>query len=395
MKNRLRALRTQRNWSQASLAERLEVSRQTINALETGKSEPSLSLAIKIAQLFNCPLESIFFLEQKSMFVRRLCDDENFEEFSPQVTEVLRFAQNESKRLRHNFIGTEQLLLGLIAERTSFSAQLLQSMGVNLWKAQAEVQKIIGYGFTLIDRSRPLTPRAKRVLRLASEEAARLGDREMNTEHLLLSLSRERDGACATVLRNLEVNLDRLGQQLLEHLESVSNENEQYPTSTNISSFNRSIENDSSNFGKPCDLISGAITARLSAKLLSWVEPRQLGRVVVQTSFWLPSGNVLLPRLAFISQERLQRIALTYPALIPNLVVEVKSAFEALPQLEEKIQSFLEQGTQVGLLVDPDEQILTCYHQEREVMVYRNGEVWTVPELLPGLELPVSELWLD
>ncbi|HEY9652574.1 MAG TPA: Clp protease N-terminal domain-containing protein [Coleofasciculaceae cyanobacterium] len=327
------------------------------------------------------------------MFVRRLCDDENVEGFSPQVTEVLRFAQNESKRLRHNFIGTEQLLLGLIAERTSFSAQLLQSMGVNLWKAQAEVQKIIGYGFTLIDRRRPLTPRAKRVLKLASEEAARLGDHEMNTEHLLLSLSRERDGACATVLRNLEINLDQLAQQILEHLEPVSNENEQYPAPTKISSFNRSIKNESSDFGEPGDLTSGAISARLSAKLLSWVEPHQLGRVVVQTGFWLPSGNVLVPRLAFISQERLKRIALTYPALIPNLVVEVKSAFDQLPRLDEKIQLFLEQGTQVGLLIEPDEQLLTCYRPEGEVMVLRNGEVWTVPELLPGLELPVSELW--
>lgn len=395
MKNRLRALRTQRNWSQASLAERLEVSRQTINALETGKSDPSLPLAIKIAQLFNCPLETIFFLEQESMFVRRLCDDENVEGFSPQVTEVLRFAQNESKRLRHNFIGTEQLLLGLIAERTSFSAQLLQSMGVNLWKAQAEVQKIIGYGSTLIDKRRPLTPRAKRVLKLASEEAARLGDREMNTEHLMLSLSRERDGACANVLRNLEVNLDQLAQQILEHLQPVSNENEQHSTPTKISSFNRRIENESSDFGEPCDLTSGAITARLSAKLLSWVEPHQLGRVVVQTGFWLPSGNVFVPRLAFISQERLKRIALTYPALIPNFVVEVKSAFDQLPRLEEKIQLFLEQGVQVGLLIDPDEQTLTCYHQEGEVTIFRNGDTWTIPELLPGLELPVSELWPD
>src|SRR5688572_10142270 len=104
MKNRLRALKSERNWSQANLAERLEVSRQTINALEAGKSDPSLPLAFKIAQLFNCPLEEIFFLEPKSMFARKFCADDSFEGFSQQAIEVMRLAQNESKRLRHNFV---------------------------------------------------------------------------------------------------------------------------------------------------------------------------------------------------------------------------------------------------------------------------------------------------
>ncbi|HEY9822509.1 MAG TPA: Clp protease N-terminal domain-containing protein, partial [Candidatus Sericytochromatia bacterium] len=96
------------------------------------------------------------------MFARRFREDDCFEGFNQQAIEVLRLAQNESRRLRHNFVGTEQILLGLIAERTSFCAQLLQSLGVDLWKAQVEVQKIIGYGSTLIDRQVPLTPRAKR-----------------------------------------------------------------------------------------------------------------------------------------------------------------------------------------------------------------------------------------
>ncbi|NEQ24264.1 MAG: helix-turn-helix transcriptional regulator, partial [Microcoleus sp. SIO2G3] len=94
MKNRLRALRTERNWSQANLAERLDVSRQTVNSLETGKSDPSLPLAFKIAELFNCPIEKIFILEQKSMFARKFPQDESFEGFSEKAIEVLRLANN-------------------------------------------------------------------------------------------------------------------------------------------------------------------------------------------------------------------------------------------------------------------------------------------------------------
>ena len=397
MKNRLRTLRTERNWSQASLAERLDVSRQTINALETGKSDPSLPLAFKIAQLFNCPLETIFFLEQKSMFARRFREDDCFEGFNQQAIEVLRLAQNESRRLRHNFVGTEQILLGLIAERTSFCAQLLQSLGVDLWKAQVEVQKIIGYGSTLIDRQVPLTPRAKRVLRLARETASRLGDDEIGTEHLLLGLIREKDGVSAIVLKNLAVNIQNLEQQLLEQLQQSKMEEEEPPilpqTLIKTSRFNWNVASESSNFERPSDFTSSEISPRLSARLLSWVEPRQLGRVVSQTGFGLPNGDILVARLAFISRERLKRIPRTYPELLPDLVVEIKSAFDRVSLLQEKIQLFLVQGTQVGLLIDPDEQTVACYRPENEVIMLRNGDILTVSELLPGWEVLVSELW--
>lgn len=393
MKNRLRTLRTQRNWSQANLAERLDVSRQTINALETGKSDPSLPLAFKIAELFNCRLDTIFFLEQKSMFARQFSEDESFEGLSQQAVEVLRLAQNESKRLRHNFVGTEQILLGLIAEQTSFSAQLLQSRGVTLWQAQAEVQKRIGDGSTLWDRHRPLTPRAKRVFKLALEEASRLGHGEIGTEHLLLGLIREKDGTSAAVLRNLGINLQDLEQQVLEHLYKLGQEYEESPTQRKTLGSNWSVDSESVGSERPSDLTSGEINARLSARLVSWVEPHQLGRAIAQTGFWLPNGDVLVPRLAFISRERLKRVPLTYPTLVPDLVVEIKSAFDRFSRLQEKIELFLKQGAQVGLIVDPDEQSVTCYHQAGEVSIFRNGDTLTVPEVLPGWELPVSELW--
>lgn len=395
MKNRLRDLRSERNWSQANLAERLEVSRQTINALEAGKSDPSLPLAFKIAQLFHCPLEEIFFLEPKSMFARKLCADESFEGFSQQAIEVMRLAQNESRRLRHNFVGTEQILLGLIAERMSISAQLLQAMGVTLWKAQVEVQKIIGYGSTLFDRSRPLTPKAKRVVRLASQEASRFSEPEISTEHLMLGLIREQDGASATVLRNLGINLQELEQQILEQLQPATVEDEVAPTLRKITSISKNLTVELWASENASDLVTGELSVRLSAKLLSWIEPRQLGRIVVQTSFWLPNGEVSVPRIAFISRERLKQIPVTYPVLIPDLVVEIKSAFDPQGLVQEKIQLFIDQGTSLGLLVEREEQTVACYRPGNEMIRLGNKDTLTAPELLPGWELPVSELWLD
>jgi DNA-binding XRE family transcriptional regulator/Uma2 family endonuclease len=395
MNNRLRALRTERNLSQANLAELLEVSRQTINALETGKSDPSLPLAFKIAQLFNCPVEKIFFLEQKSMFARRFCHDDSFsfDGLSEKAQEVLRLAQNESRRLRHNFIGTEQILLGLIAERTSFSAQLLQSMKVNLWNAQAEVQKIIGYGSTLVDRQVVLTPRAKRVVRLAKEAASRLGDSEVGTEHLLLGLIREKGGVSAIALKNLGVNIENLEQQLLEQLQQTRIKQEESPTPTKTSQFNWNVAYPSSKTEHPSDLASAEISVRLGAILLSWLEPRQLGRVVHQAGFGLPNGDILVPRLAFISRERLQRIPRTYPEVVPEMVIEIKSAFDRVSVLEEKIQLFLDQGTVLGLLIDPDQQTVAVHRQGSEVTVLSNSDNLTLPELFPEWEILISQLW--
>jgi Uma2 family endonuclease len=256
-------------------------------------------------------------------------------------------------------------------------------MGVTLWKAQVEVQKIIGYGSTLFDRSRPLTPKAKRVLKLASEEASRLGEPEISTEHLLLGLIREQDGASATVLRNLGINLQDLEQQILEQLQPVTPESEPPPTPTKIRAVSESAS----------DLATGELSVRLSAQLLSWVEPHQLGRVVAQTSFWLPNGEVSVPRLAFISRERLKQIPVSYPVLVPDLVVEIKSAFDPQGLVQEKIQLFINQGTSLGLLVNRDEQTVACYRPGNEMIRLGNEDTLTAPELLPGWELTVSELW--
>jgi ATP-dependent Clp protease ATP-binding subunit ClpC len=104
---------------------------------------------------------------------------------------VIMLAQEEARRLGHNFVGTEQILLGLIGEGTGVAAKVLKSMGVNLKDARIEVEKIIGRGSGFVAVEIPFTPRAKRVLELSLEEARQLGHNYIGTEHLLLGLIRE------------------------------------------------------------------------------------------------------------------------------------------------------------------------------------------------------------
>ena len=141
-----------------------------------------------------------------------------FERFTEKAIKVIMLAQEEARRLGHNFVGTEQILLGLIGEGTGVAAKVLKSMGVNLKDARVEVEKIIGRGSGFVAVEIPFTPRAKRVLELSLEEARQLGHNYIGTEHLLLGLIREGEGVAARVLENLGVDLSKVRTQVIRML---------------------------------------------------------------------------------------------------------------------------------------------------------------------------------
>nr|QUE28138.1 ClpC [Sahlingia subintegra] len=151
-----------------------------------------------------------------------------FERFTEKAIKVIMLAQEEARRLGHNFVGTEQILLGLIGEGTGIAAQVLKSMNVNLKDARIEVEKIIGRGSGFVAVEIPFTPRAKRVLELSLEEARQLGHNYIGTEHLLMGLVREGEGVAARVLENLGVNVSSIRAEVIQMLgenseSSVSN----------------------------------------------------------------------------------------------------------------------------------------------------------------------------
>ena len=141
-----------------------------------------------------------------------------FERFTEKAIKVIMLAQEEARRLGHNFVGTEQILLGLIGEGTGIGPKVLKSMGVNLKDARVEVEKIIGRGSGFVAVEIPFTPRAKRVLELSLEEARQLGHNYIGTEHLLLGLIREGEGVAARVLENLGVDLTKVKSQIVKSL---------------------------------------------------------------------------------------------------------------------------------------------------------------------------------
>ncbi len=141
-----------------------------------------------------------------------------FERFTEKAIKVIMLAQEEARRLGHNFVGTEQVLLGLIGEGTGVAAKTLKSMGVNLKDARVEVEKIIGRGSGFVAVEIPFTPRAKRVLELSWDEARQLGHNYIGTEHLLLGLIREGEGVAARVLENLGVDLNKIRTNVVKML---------------------------------------------------------------------------------------------------------------------------------------------------------------------------------
>ncbi|MBO8219331.1 ATP-dependent Clp protease ATP-binding subunit [Prochlorococcus marinus] len=141
-----------------------------------------------------------------------------FERFTEKAIKVIMLAQEEARRLGHNFVGTEQILLGLIGEGTGVAAKVLKSLGVNLKDSRIEVEKIIGRGSGFVAVEIPFTPRAKRVLELSLEEARQLGHNYIGTEHLLLGLIREGEGVAARVLENLTIDLTKVRTQVIRML---------------------------------------------------------------------------------------------------------------------------------------------------------------------------------
>jgi len=141
-----------------------------------------------------------------------------FERFTEKAIQVVILAQEEARRLGHKFVGTEQILIGLIAEETGIAAKVLAEMGVKLGDAQIEVEKIIGRGSGEVGEEIPFTPRAKKLLELTLQEAEQLGHDYIGTEHLLLGLIREGEGVAIRVLENLRIKPPKVRTSVLRML---------------------------------------------------------------------------------------------------------------------------------------------------------------------------------
>src|SRR6266478_1827339 len=140
--------------------------------------------------------------------------------FTPRAQQVLALARREADRFYHNFVGTEHLLLGLIALGQGTAVTVLRKLGLDLESVRIEVEKQVGTGPKQKSSSRiPYTPRVRKVLALAAKEARALNHTYVGTEHILLGLLGEGDGVAARVLKNLEVDIEKTRQEILKELD--------------------------------------------------------------------------------------------------------------------------------------------------------------------------------
>jgi ATP-dependent Clp protease ATP-binding subunit ClpA len=141
-----------------------------------------------------------------------------FEQFTERARQVVVLAQEEARALRHNYIGTEHLLLGLLREEQGIGARVLESLGVTLDGVRAQVAEIVGQGEDVVGGQVPFTPRGKRVLDLALREALSMGHNWIGTEHVLLGLVRENDGVAIQILLDRGLSADRIRDEVVRML---------------------------------------------------------------------------------------------------------------------------------------------------------------------------------
>lgn len=144
----------------------------------------------------------------------------------------------------------------------------------------------------------------------------------------------------------------------------------------------------------PSGYESDEVAFRFGRRLADWVEPKRAGRVTGSSAgFTLPDSNTRAPDVSFVRAERLRRAPRSFAQLAPDLMVEVKSPSDSIEDLEQKIANFLQQGTQVGILVNPEDRTVRVFRTDAAAMTLQDGDVLTLPDLFPGWSVAVSELW--
>ncbi|MBC7971262.1 MAG: Uma2 family endonuclease [Verrucomicrobia bacterium] len=144
----------------------------------------------------------------------------------------------------------------------------------------------------------------------------------------------------------------------------------------------------------PSGYESDEVAVETARQLSNWVRPRKLGRVTGSSAgFVLPNADTRAPDVSFVLAERLRKSPRSFAELAPDLVVEVKSPTDSITKLREKIDEFLSLGTRVGLLIHPEQRWVEVRRRGQTPVRLQDGDVLTVPDLLPGWEVKVEELW--
>jgi ATP-dependent Clp protease ATP-binding subunit ClpC len=149
-----------------------------------------------------------------------------FERFTERARQVVVFAQDEARALKHNYIGTEHILLGLLRVEDGLAARVLESFDITVEDARVQVARIVGQGDEVTTGQIPFTPRAKKALEFANHDSLELGHNYIGTEHILLGLVRENEGVAARILLDYDADAEKIRNEMMRRLSRTAGEPE-------------------------------------------------------------------------------------------------------------------------------------------------------------------------
>ncbi|HBE16342.1 MAG TPA: hypothetical protein DEA78_24250 [Cyanobacteria bacterium UBA11159] len=144
----------------------------------------------------------------------------------------------------------------------------------------------------------------------------------------------------------------------------------------------------------PSDIVSSEVGSLLIRLLGNWIYPRRLGRIFDSAGgFVLPDSNLTAPDVSFVRAQRLRRSIRYFAEMVPDLVVEIKSQSDRIKKLEKKVKNFIKLGAIVGIVIDPDLETVKVFRPNSQPILLQNDDILTIPELFPGWEIKITELW--
>jgi Uma2 family endonuclease len=305
------------------------------------------------------------------------------------ANQALCHAKIAARQLDHAVVDSGHLLLGLLAEETGLAAQILKSKGVTLKNAQQAIKQALNQRNANEEGKLTFSLAMQKSLRITLDITLEQGHHQIDTGHLLAGLLRQErlePGATMQLLRRFKVDLETLEQQIANHL---THHRLMY-----LSQISWSLGGGDLASYHPIDRRSSEIAACLTAWLVSWVDSHKLGRVYsINTGLRLPNQDIQALGISFISEVRLAQNQNLYLESAPDLVIEIKSIHEPVLSLQASIQRCLDLGTQAGVLINPDDHIVTVYDANGDVSVLGNDDTLKLPSILPDWKLPVSSLW--
>jgi len=279
-----------------------------------------------------------------------------FERFTDRARKVMALANQEAQRFNHEYVGTEHILLGLVKEGQGVAANVLHNLGVDLKKIRLEVEKIVKSGPDMVTMGKlPQTPRAKKVIEFAIEEARNLGHNYVGTEHLLLGLLREHDGVAAQVLMNLGLKLDEVRAEVLNILGATMEGGEAGEAGPDKRGKSKTPALDS--FGR--DLTQLAVEGKLDPVIGRQAEIERVIQVLCRRTKNNPVllGEAGVGKTAIVEGLATQIVTNTVPELLMNRRIVVLDLAMMVAgtkyrgQFEERIKAVMNEVRRAGNLI--------------------------------------------